>query len=239
MPMWQLPRSNAPAGATQCAAPRELVRFGRMLLADGVAEDGSRVLPAGAFAAMREPQIGLPRISEQDPTGYGLGLTLFDWDGVPLVGHDGGTIAQLTCWRIVPDRNVVIALSLNGVPAAAFADDVLAPVLAEVADIRLPRPPVPPAEPVPFRPDPYVGTFAGPLSAFEVSATDGGLDVTRVPQGLAAAAGEQPDTTRYVALGDDSFIAAEPQDGTHPTVYYLRGGRYLVSGLRVLPRVSG
>lgn len=63
------PRSNAPAGATQRAAPRELVRFGRMLLADGVAEDGSRVLPAGAFAAMRESQISLPRISEQDPTG--------------------------------------------------------------------------------------------------------------------------------------------------------------------------
>jgi CubicO group peptidase (beta-lactamase class C family) len=46
---WQMPRSNAPAGATPCAAPRELVRFGRMFLADGVAEDGTRVLPAGTL----------------------------------------------------------------------------------------------------------------------------------------------------------------------------------------------
>ncbi len=62
IPKWQMPRSNAPAGATPCAAPRELVRFGRMFLADGVAEDGTRVLPAGAFAAMREPQVTLPRL---------------------------------------------------------------------------------------------------------------------------------------------------------------------------------
>jgi hypothetical protein len=35
---------------------RELVRFGRMFLADGVGEDGTRILPPGTFAAMREPR---------------------------------------------------------------------------------------------------------------------------------------------------------------------------------------
>ena len=58
-PRWQLPQSNAPAGATPSAAMRELVRFGRMFLAGGVAEDGTRILPTGTFTAMREPQVTL------------------------------------------------------------------------------------------------------------------------------------------------------------------------------------
>jgi CubicO group peptidase (beta-lactamase class C family) len=58
-PRWQLPPSNAPADATPTAAMRELVRFDRMQLADGVAQDGTRILPPGTFATMREPQTTL------------------------------------------------------------------------------------------------------------------------------------------------------------------------------------
>lgn len=236
VPTWQFPRSNAPAGATACAAPRDLVRFGRMFLADGVAADGTRLLPAGAFAAMCEPQVTLPRISERSAARWGLGFMLFDWDGVPVVGHDGATIGQSTCWRIVPDRDVVVAVTANGGAAGAFIDGVVARVLEATAGIRVPARPLPPAEPVPFTPDGYVGTFAGPVDTYRVAPADGGLDITITPKGFFADL-EQPKTTRYVALGDDRFIAAEPDGGVYPVLAYLADRRYLYNS-RAIPRAG-
>lgn len=235
---WQLPRSNAAAGATPCAAPRELVRFGRMLLADGVAEGGTRLLSAGTFAAMCEPQFTLPWAGERYVARWGLGLMLFDWDGAVVVGHDGGTIGQSTCWRMVPERNVVIAINANGGSAGALFGDLLTAVLGEVAGIRVPPRPTPPAEPVPFTPDGYGGTFSGPLVTYEVVAVDGGLDITVIPKGFAADLGEKPKTTRYVALGGERFIAAEPQDGVYPMFIFVGDQHYLFD-TRATPRVSG
>lgn len=234
--VWQLPCSNAPAGSTPCAAPRELVRLGRMFLADGVAEDGTRVLPAGTFATMLRPQIDTPDLGRRGAIRWGLGFMLFDWDGVPVVGHDGGTLGQSACWRIVPGHDVVLALSVNGGASGAFFDDVLAPVLAETTGIKLPARLVPPAAPVPFDPKPYEGAFAGPLVRFDVRATDDGLDVARTPQGVAAE-WEEPGTTRFVALGGDRFVAAEPEEGVHPLIAFLQGGRYLFHG-RAAARVE-
>src|SRR6266511_2520938 len=73
-PRWQMPRSNAPAGATPCAAPRDLVRFGRMFLASGVAADGVRLLSGDAIAAMRSPQVALPGVPLRGAGHWGLGL---------------------------------------------------------------------------------------------------------------------------------------------------------------------
>ncbi|MEU8200971.1 serine hydrolase domain-containing protein [Streptosporangium sp. NPDC049046] len=52
-PTWHMPRSNAPAGSTMCLAPRELVRFGRMLVAGGLTQDGTRLQPAQPARAER------------------------------------------------------------------------------------------------------------------------------------------------------------------------------------------
>jgi CubicO group peptidase (beta-lactamase class C family) len=232
-----MPRSNAPAGSTSAAAPRELVRFGRMFLADGVAEDGSRVLPAGTFAAMRTPQATPARVGERPPAGWGLGFMLFDWDGVPVVGHDGGTPGQNTCWRIVPDRDVVVAVNVNGGAAAGLVDELVDRVLAEVAGIRVPPRVTPPADPAPFSAEGLTGRFAGPLDTYDVTAVDGGLDVTITPKGFAAELGEAPRTVRYVSLGGDRFVAAEPDLGAHPVMGFLQDGRYLYNG-RAVPRAG-
>jgi CubicO group peptidase (beta-lactamase class C family) len=232
---WQLPRSNAPAGSTPSAAPRELVRLGRMFLADGLAEDGTRVLPAGTFAAMREPQIALPVLSRRSTTHWGLGFMLFTWDGAGVVGHDGGVVGQNTFWRIVPDRDVVVALTVNGGAAGALFDDVIPPILAETAGIRVPPRAVPPAEPVDA--PAITGTFESPVERFEVTAADGGgLHVTTTPRGVAVDFGDQPSSARFVPLGEDRFVAAEPDGGVHAAIAFLKDGRYLYNG-RAIPRI--
>jgi CubicO group peptidase (beta-lactamase class C family) len=232
---WQLPRSNAPAGSTPCAAPRELVRLGRMFLADGVAADGTRVLPAGTFAAMCERQVALPEVGERYISAWGLGLMLWNWDSVPVVGHDGGTPGQTACWRVVPGRDVVVAITVNGGAAAALVDDVLEAVLAETAGVQIPPRLLPPATPVPFTPGPYTGSFESPLIRYEVAAADGGLDVTTIPMGFAAEVDAESSTARFVALGGDRFVAAELDEGIHPTITFLENGRYLYNG-RAIPR---
>ncbi|BBH68352.1 serine hydrolase [Actinoplanes sp. OR16] len=228
-----LPRSNAPAGSTPSAAPRELVRFGRMLLADGVADDDTRVLRAGTFAEMCRPQVALPRLGRRYPVAWGLGLALFDWDGLRVVGHDGGTPGQTTTWRIVPDRDLVLAVNANGGHASAFIDEVLAKILSSAAGIHLPARRLPPAAPAPFRP--FAAVYAAPQAVYEVRTVAGGLEITDTPQGPAAAYGDGGRTVRYVHAGDDRFVAAEPEAGLHPVIAFLDDRSYLYN-LRAIPR---
>ncbi|MEU4690123.1 serine hydrolase domain-containing protein [Actinoplanes sp. NPDC023714] len=230
-PRRELPQSNAPAGSTPAAAPRDLVRFGRMLLADGVAADGTRVLPAGTFAAMCRPQVTLPRLGERYPAAWGLGLMLFDWDGRRVVGHDGGTPGQTAAWRIVPDCGLVIAAGANGGHAGAFLDEVLAQILASAAGLRLPSRVLPPETPAPFRPEVCAGTYAAPQGVFEVTADDAGLEITVSPPG------EPSRTARFVHAGGERFVAVQKEDGVHPLIAFLRDGRYLYN-LRAVPRTG-
>ncbi|WP_433364182.1 serine hydrolase domain-containing protein [Actinoplanes sp. CA-142083] len=232
-PRWQLPQSNAPAGSTPCAAPRELVRLGRMFLADGVAEDGTRVLPAGTFEAMRTPQVTLPDMGPRPAYAWGLGLMIFDWNSVPLIGHDGGTPGQTTTWRIVPDRDVVAAVNVNGGPAWAFIDEVLTEVLEAVAGVKMPARVTPPTTPVPFRP--VAGRYSVPLATYEVTPVDDGLEVTAIPKGFAAQVDGEVKTVRFLPLGGDRFVAAEPDEGVHPQIAFLQDGRYLYT-TRAVPR---
>ncbi|MFB9413597.1 serine hydrolase domain-containing protein [Dactylosporangium matsuzakiense] len=232
-----LPQSDAPAGSTLSAALGDLVRFGRMLLADGVAADGTRVLPAGTFAEMRRPQVTLPRMGARHATAWGLGLMLFDWDGRPVVGHDGSTPGTYTTWRIVPDRDLVLAIHANGGRSSAFIDEVLAKVLSAAAGIRLPARAVPPDTPVPFQPEDYAGSYSAPRITYEVKADADGLEITEIPYGLAAQFGEGGTTVRYAHVGDGRFVGIEPAKGPHPMIAFLRGGRFLYN-LRVVPRVT-
>ena len=235
-PRWQLPQSNAPAGSTPSAAMRDLVRFGRMFLADGGAEDGTRILPPGTFAAMREPQVTLPDMGERAAYAWGLGLMLFDWDGVPVVGHDGSTPGQRTCWRLVPDRDVVVAITTNGGDAPAMIDQVLDTVLAATASVKVPARPTPPANPVPA--EPVAGRFASPAAEYSVKPADGGLDVTYTPKGASKEFEDEPTTMRYVPLDaarPDVFIGLEKDEGVFPLITFLHDGRYLYN-TRAIPR---
>jgi CubicO group peptidase (beta-lactamase class C family) len=235
---WRLlPQSIAPAGSTLSAAPCDLVRFGRMLLADGVTADGTRVLPAGTFDEMCRPQVTLPQLGERYTAAWGLGLMLFGWDSKPVVGHDGSTPGQTTTWRIVPDQGLVLAIHANGGHASAFIDEVLAEILSSAAGIRLPSRVLPPDTPVPFRPETYAGSYSAPQVTYEVKADADGLEITDIPHGLAGQFGEGGTTARYVHVGDNRFVGVEPDEGVHPLIAFLQDGRFLYNE-RAVPRVT-
>jgi len=223
-PRWQLPRSNAPAGATLCATPSELITLGRWFLAAD-----NRV-----SAAMRGPAVTVPGVPRHGLHAWGLGPELYDWNGTPAYGHDGGTLGQETMLRIVPGHDLVVAICTNG-NGWGLMQKLLPAIVADRTGATVPPSPTPPADPPVVDVTPFVGRYAYPLAAYEVHADDGGLRVRTEPRGFAAENGAEPVSRRYVPLSADTFVAVEGWDGEHATVTFPDGGRFLHAG-RAAPR---
>lgn len=235
-PGWQMPRSNAPAGSTLCLAPRELVAFGRALAAGGLAPDGTRLLSAESVSAMLTPQVNVPGVGGALADRWGLGVELFGWGAY---GHDGGTPGQSTFWRVVPEADLVIAMSGNGGSFFGLMADVARPVIEEATGLSVPAQPVPPRAPKPVDGSLYAGRYAGPQLGYEVAAAADGLDVTLIPGPLMESMGATRATSRYVHLDGESFIAVEAEDARHDVVtFVMREGKaaYLHNG-RAVARV--
>ena len=213
-PVWALARSNAPAGSMLAMRPRDLLAFAQMHLAGGTADDGTSVLSPGAVKAMQERQVELPYLGIMG-NAWGLGWELFDWSGGPVIGHDGGTIGQNAFLRIVPGRDVAIALCANA-GALPVYQEVFVHVLSELAGVTVPAHPEPAAQPEPVDATRYLGTYSSRLVDNTVSQdADGRVWVDQNPKGLALELGMQPKRYELVALSGDTLIAAEPENGIH------------------------
>ncbi|MFC7385127.1 serine hydrolase domain-containing protein [Sphaerisporangium rhizosphaerae] len=214
-PTWALARSNAPAGSMLAMTARDLLGFVAMHLADGTAPDGSVVLRPETVTAMRQPQVKLPRLSGMGGS-WGLGWEMDDLDGHTVIGHDGGTIGQAAFLRFVPAHGVAIALLTNGGDFFGVFNDVLAYLLGELTGITLPGRPVPPADPEPIDPAPYLGRYADTIYDITVGQdADGAIWLDRVPKGVIAEIGGKPERSRLVHFEGDSLISLEPSHGIH------------------------
>lgn len=221
-PVWALVRSNAPAGAMLAMRPRDLLAFARMHMAGGTAADGTRVLSEESVKTMVEPQVSLPPLGLMG-THWGLGWEMFDWPGAenPVVGHDGGTIGQSAFLRMVPGRDVAIALLTNGGNPIAVYHEVFGHLLRELAAVEMPAWPAPPASPRRVDASRYVGTYANEVSELTVSQdADGRIWMDQVPRGIIAELVENAERTELVHLEGDTLIGLESKYGIHlPQVF--------------------
>ncbi|MCC8242773.1 serine hydrolase domain-containing protein [Saccharothrix luteola] len=159
-PVWNpLPRSAGPYGGVLCATAGDVLRLARMHLDGGIAADGTRVLREETAAAMRRREVDCPDKWTVDSDGWGLGWTLYDWDGTHGFGHDGATIGQYGFLRVAPEAGVAVVLLTNGGGARRFCSDLLRDLLGELAGIRLPEPFGPPARPVAIGLGDRAGTY--------------------------------------------------------------------------------
>jgi CubicO group peptidase (beta-lactamase class C family) len=241
-PVWSLARSNAPAGSMLAMRPRDLLAFARMHASGGVAADGTSVLTATAVKAMQEEQVKLPNLGMLG-TSWGLGWEIFDWPGGTVIGHDGGTIGQAAFLRLVPDREVAIALLTNGGDAIGLYAEIYSHLLRELAGIELPARPTPPAQPQRFDAHRYVGTYACDVARLTVSQDeDGRVWLEHVPQGALAELVGQAERDELVRLDGDTLISVRSHHGMHqPHVFVGDDGSgralYIHSG-RAIKRVS-
>lgn len=219
-PIWSLVKSNAPAGAMLAMRPRDLLAFAAMHLNGGKAADGTQVLSEASATAMQEKQVTLPPLGLMG-THWGLGWEEFDWPGGFVFGHDGGTVGQSAFLRIVPGKNVAIALLTNGGNPIAVYFEVYRHLLRVLADIDLPTTPVPPVNPEKIDGAKYLGTYANSMGNIEITQDDEGrIWMTETPIGELAELIAQVEKTELVHLENDTLIPVTPKYGVYiPQVF--------------------
>jgi CubicO group peptidase (beta-lactamase class C family) len=219
-PMWSLVKSNGPAGAMLAMRPRDLLTFAAMHLNGGKAADGTQVLSPASVTAMQRNQVTLPPLGLMG-THWGLGWEAFDWPGGNAIGHDGGTIGQSAFLRIVPGKNVAIALLTNGGNPIAVYFEVYRHLLKVLADIDLPSTPVPPANPEQIDGTKYLGSYANSMGNIEITQDDEGrIWMTETPLGELAELIAEVEQTELVHLENDTLIPATPKYGVYiPQVF--------------------
>ncbi|GIJ46257.1 hypothetical protein Val02_31430 [Virgisporangium aliadipatigenens] len=173
-PSWDpMPRAVGPAGRIITSAG-DMARFARLHLDGGLAPDGTRLLSAGAVAAMGHREVDVPDKWTVSADGWGLGWTLYDWDGHPGYGHDGAAIGQYAYLRVVPHADAALVLMTNGGAARLLYADLFRELLAELAGVTMPAPfapaPVPPAIDL----TPLLGTYRREGVVITVSRNDDG-----------------------------------------------------------------
>ncbi|MFF3444219.1 serine hydrolase domain-containing protein [Streptosporangium sp. NPDC002721] len=173
-PAWDLmPRSAGPAGRVIVSAG-DLARFARMHLDGGLAPDGTRVMSAQAVAAMQRREVDVPDKWTVSADGWGLGWTLYDWDGIAGYGHDGAAIGQYSYLRVVPRAGVAVVLLTNGGAARRLYAELFAELLAELAGVRVPDAFAPARNPPVVDMTALVGTYRREGVVITVTRHDGG-----------------------------------------------------------------
>ncbi len=192
----------------------DLLRYARFHLGDGTSADGTRLMPAAALEAMREPRV------RTGPAGHvGLAWFIDERDGARIVSHGGATVAHMSQLAVVPVRGAAFVILTNGANGARLCADLQEWLLATW--LRLPRRARPPRlEPQPDLAE-YVGTYWAPLSDVVLSAEDGAL-VMRLSWKGSVAERPIPPPLRLELTGPDTVIAAGPDD-VSPMGDFLRG----------------
>ncbi|MDG5808180.1 serine hydrolase [Streptomyces ossamyceticus] len=206
-PAWDLmPRAAGPA-ARVCATAGDLVRFAKLHLDGGGAADGTRVLGPDSVAAMQRRETDVPDKWTVSADGWGLGWTLYDWDGVPGFGHDGASIGQYAYLRVVPGAGVAVALLTNGGGSRLLYADLLRELLADLAGVTMPAPFAPAEQPPTVDITPWAGTYKREGVLITVSERDGRPHL--VYAFVDGMAGYSPDLEmELVPLSDTVFAGA-------------------------------
>ena len=191
----------------------DLLRYARFHLGDGVAADGSRVMPAAALAAMRAPRVAM------GTTGH-VGLSWFvdDRGGTAIAAHGGATIAHMSQLVLVPSRGAAFVILTNGANGARLNAELTDWLLSDWLGLPARLPP----EVLARQPDLafYAGRYFAPLSDIELVPDDGAL-VLRLTWKGSVAERPTPPPVRLAFTGPDAVVALA---GTPPpTADFIRG----------------
>lgn len=112
---------------------RELLRFAQLHLNDGEL-DGTRLLPATATQAMREP------ITEAGDfhRHYGLGWCVHEYPEFRTISHGGATRGFRANLTVIPDRDFAIAILTNGEAGSRAIQEIEAWALDHYLDFARP-----------------------------------------------------------------------------------------------------
>ncbi|TVT34382.1 beta-lactamase family protein [Amycolatopsis rhizosphaerae] len=241
-PVDYLPRAFGPGGNIT-STTREVLTMAHVLLSEGTAPSGRRIVSAESIREMMRSRVPVP-----DPYVFGpewaLGLIVCDWQGETVYATDGSTIGQNARLRLLPDSDTAVVMLTNGGPRDSFYRKVFNEILTDLGTATIPDLPAP---------DPalnldlsgYEGVYERPGARYEVFADDGTLYLTLVLDPMQAQFLGKPDRIRYELLpvSETHFLMppADPLEDTQTVaIYGFANGAagYLHTNSRVHPRTG-
>ena len=239
-PMWHMPRAQAPAGSTPCGSVTDLLTFARLHIDGGRASDGTAVLSPASVTAMQQSQFTLPAQPGPGANQWGLGLMLFDWDGRRVIGHDGGTIGQISSLRVLPEERFAVAVLTNTAPTGGLLGArAVTWLFNELFGIETPARPKPPEHAPPVDLARYVGTYEKLGARIVFAGANAGLEITYTNTGPLP--GPELPPMPLIPVNEELFLQYERYTNVYQPVVFsaFEGGRpaYFFSG-RVARRTA-
>jgi len=203
---WYLTQAQGPAGSTLAMSARDLASFGQLFINAGKTAANVSVLPRTAVEAMTTAIVDVPTKSFAD--AWGLGPDITRCDGGLVLGHQGSNQSGCSLLKWFPDKQGVLAITVN-TPAAAndFRVQIAKRFSAAVFNVEYRTLVVPEAPLAIDKPDRFVGTFVAHGMVYEVSAHERRLFFRAINLGRGKP-GDVPGITadsELVALGDERF----------------------------------
>ncbi|MBO4271495.1 serine hydrolase domain-containing protein [Microbispora triticiradicis] len=239
-PLGCLPRAFGPGGNVNTTV-RDVLTMASVFLGGGQTLNATPIVSGESVREMTESRVPIP-----DPYMFGpewaLGLIVCDWHGETVYATDGSTIGQNARLRILPDRDVAVAMLTNGEPRESFYRTVFNEILTGLSAATIPDLPEPgPASHLDL--SRYEGVYGRPGTRYEVHAEDGRLHLTWVLDPFHARLLGRPDRIRYELLpvSETHFLmpSDDPLEDTQTVaIYDFENGvaRYLHTNCRVHPR---
>nr|WP_042183317.1 serine hydrolase domain-containing protein [Kibdelosporangium sp. MJ126-NF4]CEL15432.1 Beta-lactamase [Kibdelosporangium sp. MJ126-NF4]CTQ92164.1 Beta-lactamase (EC 3.5.2.6) [Kibdelosporangium sp. MJ126-NF4] len=239
-PVDHLPRAYGPGGNIT-STTRDVLTLAHVLLNEGVAPNGKRILSADGVREMMSSRVSVP-----DPYLFGpewaLGLIVCDWHGETVYATDGSTIGQNARLRLLPDSGTAVTMLANGGPRESLYRVVFNEILADLGVVTIPDLPEPNAA-LNLDLSRYVGVYERPGARYEVSAVDGRLSLALTVDPVQAEFLGKPDRVEYdlLAVSETHFLmpSTDPlEDVQTVAIYDFTDGRaqYLHTNCRVHPR---
>ncbi|GAA2275892.1 serine hydrolase domain-containing protein [Nonomuraea roseoviolacea subsp. roseoviolacea] len=241
-PLSHLPRAFGPGG-NLTSTVSEVLALAHVLLHEGRAADGTRIVSAEAVREMMTSRVAVPDPYMFGPE-WGLGLVVCDWHGETVYAHDGSTIGQNARLRILPDSGIALTMLTNGGPRESFYKKVFAEILSDLGAVTIPDLPEPDPS---LRLDPsrYEGVYERPGSRHEVHAEGGRLRLTLVTDPMTARFTGRPERVTHdlLPVSETHFLmpSDDPLEDTQTVaIYDFEDGaaRYLHTNCRVTPRTG-
>ncbi|WP_067708663.1 serine hydrolase domain-containing protein [Nocardia yamanashiensis] len=241
-PIDYLPRVYGPGGGITSTV-REVLAMAHVVLDEGVAPNGKRIVSAESIREMMRSRVPIP-----DPYMFGpewaLGLIVCDWHGETVYATDGSTIGQNARLRILPDSNTAIVMLTNGGPRESFYRKAFNEILTALGAVTIPDLPAP--DPAPHLDlSVYEGVYGRPGTRYEVSAEGGKLYLTLALDPMHAAFLQRPDRITYELLPvSETHFLMPPSDPLEDiqtvAIYDFTDGAagYLHTNCRVNPRLK-
>jgi len=214
----------APAGSVPVSSPADVLRFVKLHLDKGKAEDGTQVLSEETAGLMTTHHVDIPAGMGLRTYGMGLGWMLRHLaDGQEVIGHGGATPSGFfSLLEVVPGKRLAVLVLTNGPAGPTVGSKAVEYVLQELAGSTLKQEPLVWPEPaLALDWELYAGQYGDANATFDIRPAEGqpGLTVTMTPIVAEDQPAPPPQTMPLFALSEQNF--APPLPGVDSVMQFL------------------